>query len=244
MDREEVRSQEDVIEGRKDFEQSNLEQNSIEGGNSNQVNEAKEKVEENDDKVRKIKDFILSLKKDIEQKDKKIKEYEDMIKRLAADFDNYRKRVSKEKIEYTRFANKDLILDLLPIIDNFDRAISAIDSVNLDENLKEIFVGIKLIHKELINVLMKYGVVKIDVEGNIFDPNISEVVEVDEVEIEDEEEKDIVVKEYVKGYKMYDQVIRPAKVKVQKRRKKRKEDNQSDKETSEGTGDGGVSSSS
>lgn len=244
MDREEVRSQEDVIEGRKDFEQSNLEQNSIEGGNSDQVNEGKEKVEENDDKVRKIKDFILSLKKDIEQKDKKIKEYEDMIKRLAADFDNYRKRVSKEKIEYTRFANKDLILDLLPIIDNFDRAISAIDSVNLDENLKEIFVGIKLIHKELINVLMKYGVVKIDVEGNIFDPNISEVVEVDEVEIEDEEEKDIVVKEYVKGYKMYDQVIRPAKVKVQRRRKKRKEDNQSDKETSEGTGDGGVSSSS
>lgn len=246
MEREEVVKETDVRETEVEKEHNvsgeTVEENTAKVEESAVEEKVKSTTDTNEDKVRKVKEFILSLKREIEARDKKIKEYEDLIKRLAADFDNYRKRVSKEKIEYTRFANKDLILDLLPIMDNFDRAISAIDSANLEENVKEIFVGIKLIHKELINILMKYGVVKIDVEGNIFDPNISEVVEVDEVEIDEGEEKDIVVKEYVKGYKMYDQVIRPAKVKVQKRRKK-KENSKSDK-SEEGTGDGGVSSSS
>jgi molecular chaperone GrpE len=178
------------------------------------------KVEE--DKVSKIKEMILSMKREIEEKEKKIKEYEELLKRIAADFDNYKKRVSKEKIEYTRFANKDLILDLLPIIDNFDKAIEVIEKSELLENVKDLFVGIKLVHKELINLLFKYGVVKVDLEGEIFDPNLSEAIEIEEVEIEPhEEEKEIIVKEYLKPYKMYDKVIRAGKVKVQKRKKKK-----------------------
>lgn len=192
------------------------------------------------EKVKKIKDFIISLKKEIEEKDKKIKEYEELIKRIAADFDNYRKKVNKEKVEYVRFATKDLVLDLLPVIDNFDRAIEMINSANIDGTAKDLFIGIQLIHKELLNVLMKYGVVKVDVEGKILDPNLSEVIEVEEVEVQDEEDKDIVLKEYQKAYMMYDQVIRPAKVKVQKRRKKLE-----NKSIDEGeTESGGVSSSS
>ncbi|MEN2998633.1 MAG: nucleotide exchange factor GrpE [Brevinematia bacterium] len=172
------------------------------------------------DKVKQIKEFILSLKQQIEERDRRIKEYEELVRRIAADFDNYKKKVSKEKVEYIRFANKDLVLDLLPIIDNFDRAISAIENSNLDNSAKDLFVGIKLIRKELMNVLLKYGVVSVDVEGKIFDPNISEVIEVEEVESNEGEDKDVVVKEYLKAYKMYDQVIRHAKVKVQKRRRK------------------------
>lgn len=198
-------------------------------------------------KIEQIKEFISSLKQQIEEKDKKIKEYEELIKRIAADFDNYKKKVNKEKVEYIRFANKDLVLDLLPVIDNFDRAIAAIENSNLDEGAKDLFVGIKLIHKELINVLLKYGVVSVDVEGKIFDPNISEVVEVEEVE--GDEEKEVVTKEYLKAYKMYDQVIRSGKVKVQKIRKRKDVDKvesvEEDKSSgSEGTGGGGVSSSS
>ncbi|MGB9621886.1 MAG: nucleotide exchange factor GrpE, partial [Brevinematia bacterium] len=86
----------------------------------------------------------------------------------------------------------------------------------------DLFVGIKLVHKELINLLFKYGVVKVDLEGEIFDPNLSEAIEIEEVEIEPhEEEKEIIVKEYLKPYKMYDKVIRAGKVKVQKRKKKK-----------------------
>lgn len=192
------------------------------------------------EKVKKIKDFIISLKREIDEKDKKIKEYEELIKRIAADFDNYKKKVNKEKVEYVRFATKDLVLDLLPVIDNFDRAVEMINSANIDGTAKDLFVGIQLIHKELLNVLMKYGVVKVDVEGKILDPNISEVIEVEEVEVQNEEDKDIVLKEYQKAYKMYDQVIRSAKVKVQKRRKKLENKSQDEKET----GSGGVSSSS
>ncbi len=195
-----------------------------------------------ENKLKQIKEFVLSLKQQIEEKDKKIKEYEDLIKRLAADFDNYKKKVNKDKIEYTRFANKDLILDLLPIIDNFDRAISVIENANLNDSIKDLFVGIKLIYKELTNILLKYGVVKVDVEGKIFDPSISEVIEVEEVETE-EEEKEIVIKEYIKAYKMHDQLIRPAKVKVQKRKKKKTTEENKSSESGDAE-DGGISSSS
>lgn len=236
-------------------EDENKDINSLEGGasasegNEGVINSAEVQAdtqtqtkEEEKEKVKQIKEFILSLKKQVEEKENKIKEYEDLIKRIAADFDNYKKKVNKEKIEYTRFANKDLILDILPIMDNFDRAISAIENANIPDNIKDLFIGIKLIHKELMNVLMKYGVVSLDVEGKIFDPNISEVIEVEEVEVE-EEDKDIVIKEYLKAYKMYDQVIRPAKVKVQKRRKKKEAEGEN-KSSPEDAGDGGVSSSS
>lgn len=213
---------------------------SINDGNINTENadkvteENKEKKDEVDkEKVEKVKNMILSMKKELEEKEKKIKEYEELLKRLAADFDNYRKKVSKEKVEYTRFANKDLILDLLPIVDNFDKAMEVIEKSEFSEQVKDLFIGIKLVHKELINLLFKYGVVKVDVEGEVFDPNLSEAIEIEEVEIEPhEEEKEVVVKEYLKPYKMYDKVIRTGKVKVQKRKRKQSNnqvDNQENK---------------
>lgn len=220
-----------------DLGQQNQSQEISSSGSS--VNEDNIKTESSE-KIRKIKDFIISLKREIDEKDRKIKEYEELIRRIAADFDNYKKKVNKEKVDYVRFATKDLVLDLLPVIDNFDRAVEMINNANIDGAAKDLFVGIQLIHKELLNVLMKYGVVKVDVEGKILDPNISEVIEVEEVEVQDEEEKDIVLKEYQKAYKMYDQVIRSAKVKVQKRRKKKENKSQEER----GTGSGGVSSSS
>ncbi|MCX8028750.1 MAG: nucleotide exchange factor GrpE [Brevinematales bacterium] len=238
-----------------DIERENAQEiNEIQGSDADKVNvsdsdsdipkgdEDVKDTNKDQDKVKKIKEFILNLKKEIELKESKIREYEDLIKRLAADFDNYKKKVNKEKVEYVRFATKDFILDLLPIIDNFDRAIESIERANLDDSAKDIFIGIKLIYKELMNVLLKYGVVRIDMEGKIYDPNISEVIEVEEVEVEDDD-KDVVVKEYLKAYKMYDNVIRPGKVKVQKQRKKSKEKN-TNNINDEGTGSGGVSSSS
>jgi len=171
--------------------------------------------------VNKLKALINSFKKEIAERDNKINELKDIATRLAADFDNYRKRVQKEKLEYIKFANKDLILDMLPVMDNFDRAIEAIEKVNLDGAAKEIFTGIKLVYKELESVLLKYGVERFSTEGKIFDPNINEVVEFSEVEIDEGEEGDFVEKEFIKPYKMHDQVIRQGKVKVVRKKKKK-----------------------
>ncbi len=179
----------------------------------------------------KIKSIISNLKKSIEERDKKIKEYEDLIKRIAADFDNFRKRSQKEKIEYTKFAVKDMVLDLLPVIDNFERAIEVLEKADLKDEVKDLFIGIKLVYKELLNVMMKYGVSRIDIEGKVFDPNISEAIEVEEAEHYDSEEG-IVLKEYIKPYLMYDRVIRLGKVKVGRKKKISKsthEENQEEK---------------
>jgi len=182
--------------------------------------------------VKKLNAFISSFKKEIEDRDKKINELKDISVRLAADFENYRKRVQKEKVEYTKFANKDLILDILPIMDNFDRAIETIERANLDGTAKEIFTGVKLIYKELESVLLKHGVEKFNTEGKVFDPNINEVIEFSEVEIDEGEEGDFVDKEFLKPYKMHDQVIRHGKVKVVRKKKK---DVKSDSENESGS---------
>ncbi len=189
----------------------------VQGANEEQANEENRVVVD----VNKLKALISSFKKEIAERDSKISELRDIATRLAADFDNYRKRVQKEKLEYIKFANKDLILDILPVIDNFDRAIEAIEKANLDGAAKEIFTGIKLVYKELESVLLKYGVEKFSTEGKIFDPNINEVVEFSEVEIEEGDEGDFVEKEFVKPYKMHDQIIRQGKVKVIRKRRKK-----------------------
>lgn len=155
----------------------------------------------------------------IDEKDKvieelkgKIKEYEELIKRLAADFENYKRRVQKEKAEFQRFAVKQLLLDLLFVVDNFERALEAMKKENSDVN--SIREGVELIYKSLQELLSRYGVRPIEAKGQRFDPLIHEALEVVEGDFED----NIVLEDIQKGYLMYDQVLRQSKVKVGKKK--------------------------
>jgi molecular chaperone GrpE len=145
----------------------------------------------------------------------KLADLNDQYLRKAADFENFRKRMVREKQELTEFANQSLLLDLLPVIDDFERAIKSAETGSAVQNSKEyagFLEGIKLIEKGLSTMLdNKWGLKRFDSEGEIFDPNRHEAIQMEKsAEISEAVVKD----DYLKGYLLKDRVIRFAKVKV------------------------------
>ena len=139
-------------------------------------------------------------------------EYIDRIKRLQADYDNYRKRTIKEHLEHIKRANKDLISNLLPIIDNFEMALDA--GKKIEGNEGEFYKGVNMIYDNLLELLKKENVTIIEPVGKEFDPRICEAAVTEEV---DDIEEGKVLEILRKGYKIDDFVIRPAVVKVCKK---------------------------
>ncbi|MFS0751391.1 nucleotide exchange factor GrpE [Oceanobacillus sp. 1P07AA] len=129
--------------------------------------------------------------------------------RLQAEFDNYKRRTLKEREADRKYKSQDLITELLPAIDNFERALQ----VEVTEENKSIIDGIMMVYRQLQEALTSQGVEPIKTEGEAFDPNLHHAV----MQIEDENmESNIVVEELQKGYQLKDRVIRPAMVKVNK----------------------------
>lgn len=133
----------------------------------------------------------------------------EQLLRAVADFDNYRKRIERERRELSDYAATDVLLELLPIIDNFERALQA--PAGGDEAFKK---GVELIHKQMLDLLRKRGVTLIDALGADFDPNIHQAVIHEPSDAHREGE---VMQELQRGYKLGDRLLRPAMVKVAKR---------------------------
>lgn len=150
----------------------------------------------------------LLLAAELKQSQEKAEEYYAHLQRLQAEFDNYRKRTQKEKEEFVKFASEQVILNLLPVLDNFGRAIAAVED---SQDLQAYAQGVEMIFKQIQNVLAKEGLVAIESKGQPFDPNIHEAVL--RVESEDYPEN-TVVEEMQKGYYLKEKVIRPSMVKV------------------------------
>ncbi|MDR1974537.1 MAG: nucleotide exchange factor GrpE [Bacteroidales bacterium] len=137
------------------------------------------------------------------EEDVTLAEVEDKYIRLVAEFDNFRKRTLKERLELIQTASEETITDILPVVDDLERAIGS-----MDEQTKQ---GIELIYQKLIKILSSKGVVAIDVTGEPFNEDTSEAV----ARIPAEKDKSGVVVDVVeKGYRMYDKIIRYAKVVV------------------------------
>ena len=136
--------------------------------------------------------------------------YKEQFLRAVADFDNYRKRIERERREVAEYAASDVLLELLPIIDNFERALQA-PAAGDTEAFKR---GIELIHKQMLDLLRKRGVTHIDAQGIDFDPNVHQAV-IHEPSAEHREGE--VMEELQRGYKLGDRLLRPAMVKVAKR---------------------------
>ena len=136
--------------------------------------------------------------------------YHDRLLRLRAEFENFRKRMEKEKTEFLRYANEQLIFALLPVMDNFGRAIS---SARENQNVEAVLEGVSMIEKGLADVLDKFGVKQIRSMGEKFDPHRHEAIGVVESK---EHSEDTIVEELQKGYLLNDRLIRPAVVKVAK----------------------------
>jgi molecular chaperone GrpE len=137
------------------------------------------------------------------------KKYLNNWHRAEADFQNYKRRAEQERDELRRFGNVSLIINLLPVLDDFERAFSSLDSHLAGLSW---FDGILLIYRKLRQLLENSGVTQIETEGQTFDPRFHEAV----AHTEGEEGK--VVSEVQRGYKLHDRVLRPAMVVVGKGR--------------------------
>lgn len=147
------------------------------------------------------------LKADLEAKEKLLAESVDRIKRLHADFDNFRRRTRQEKEELSAVVAQELIKDLLPLLDNFERALAA-DLSDESSTLKE---GVEMIYKQMFSILEKNGLEKIAAEGEMFDPNFHEAI----MRVADESKADDTIVEVLQtGYCVRGRVIRPSMVKV------------------------------
>lgn len=135
---------------------------------------------------------------------------QDRLLRTAAEFDNYRKRMDRERRELAEYASADVLRELLPILDNFERALQAPAGPEGDTFRK----GLELIHKQMLDLFLKRGVKPIDALGTDFDPNFHEAV-IHEVSGEHREGE--VMQELQRGYLLGDRLLRPAMVKVAKR---------------------------
>ena len=137
-----------------------------------------------------------------------IAEYNERIVRLTADFDNFRKRAQREKDEARQFANQGLLEKLLPVLDNFEMALTAVKDA--DPSVRD---GVQMILDQLLGVLKESGVEPVDAMGQPFDPNLHEALSQEETT---EVEEGTVVQQVQRGYKLNDRLVRPARVVVAK----------------------------
>lgn len=132
-------------------------------------------------------------------------ELQDRLLRTRAEFDNARRRSERERSEYLQFAAMDLVKDILPVLDDFERALK------VETADRDYAKGVELIYQRLSDILRKLGLEAIETEGKMFDPNIHQAVERVET---DEAEDHSIVGEFQRGYNFKGKLLRPAMVRV------------------------------
>lgn len=128
---------------------------------------------------------------------------------LRADFDNFKKNSLKERSEYLKYGNERLIVEILGVLDNFERALET--KIN-SENINTLVKGVEMTAVDLRNILQKYGVSEVPSKGQPFDPNIHEALSSEE----SNEPAGSIVRVFKKPYRLHDKIIRPGQVVVAK----------------------------
>ncbi|MEM7101666.1 MAG: nucleotide exchange factor GrpE [Bacteroidota bacterium] len=155
-------------------------------------------------KVNRLESEVTELKSEIE-------ELKGKYLRQAADFDNFRKRTAKERIDLIKTAAQDTLSNLLPVIDDFDRAVKAGDS---DDSTEKVSDGVKLVYNRLKNTLEQIGLKEMETNGEIFDPELHDAIT--EIPAPSDDLKGKIVDTIEKGYYLGDKIIRYARVVVGK----------------------------
>ncbi|MEK6868002.1 MAG: nucleotide exchange factor GrpE [Nanoarchaeota archaeon] len=141
---------------------------------------------------------IEEAAEDESNQEQKICELTKTLQLLQADFENYRKRAEKDNAEFKRYATKQLVIDLLPVLDNFELALKSINDP-----------GVKMIYAQLFDIMEKHGLKQINPEGK-FDPKQHEAL----LQEESEKEQNTILEVLQKGYIVGDTIVRPARVKI------------------------------
>lgn len=167
------------------------------------INENDETIEE---KIEITKEEVEAWNNKAIELEKKVEILNNEVLKSKAELINYRKRKDEETNKMLKYANEDLILELLPIIDNFERAIS------MEKEDSNLINGVKMIYTSLTNLLNKFDVKEIDCLNKPFDASMHHAV----AQEEKEGQEDIVIEIFQKGYILKDKLLRPAMVKVGK----------------------------
>lgn len=196
-------------EMQQEIDEAEAEENAADEAEASETAEASEsdaaeadaaaEAEAPDEDAAALKAQVESLKAALEEKDNR-------VKRLQADFENFRRRTSKEREELANVVTQDLLKSMLPILDNFDRAMAAEQKDN--ESFQK---GVEMIYTQLNETLKNAGLELIDTAGQKFDPNFHQaVMRVENPDLED----DTIAQELQKGYIVKGRVIRPSMVQV------------------------------
>lgn len=191
-----------------DSEEFKTEESTIQDSNLNENSDETlvENIEETKSEETSNEVLENELQDKLQKKEKECEEYLDMLKRTMADFDNFRKRTQKEKDGLYDEGFSEAVKQILPVLDNFERAVAYTDSEN-----KSIIEGIEMILKMFKDVLQKMGVEEIPSMGEKFDPDYHNAI----MHIEDESlEENTIADVMQKGYKYKDKIIRHSMVKV------------------------------
>ena len=148
-----------------------------------------------------LADEIIELRKERDT-------LQDRLLRHVAEFDNYRKRIERERKESSDYAAADLLQDILPILDDFERALQ-VDAPGSEPYRQ----GLEIIHRGLLDLLRKRGVTAIDAVGTQFDPHVHQAVAYEDAPDRRDGE---VIEEFRRGFRLGDRLLRPAMVKVAK----------------------------
>lgn len=152
-------------------------------------------------------DDIGAVTAALEAKKRELDEAEARLLRLQADFDNFRRRSRQEKEELSQVVAGEVMTRLLPVLDNFERALAS----GPDQDAAQILAGVELINRQFITILEEFGLKPIDAVGVQFDPAFHEAV----MRVEDDSQPDgMIVGELQKGYQARSRVLRPSMVKV------------------------------
>lgn len=190
------------LEGQNGLEDQNVPENAetCEASPATDETGGTEVAEENDETV--------FLRAELNEAKAKADEYYGHLQRLQADFDNYRKRTQKEKEDIYKYASERVVESMLPVLDNFERAVT---SSQTNQDFDSFAQGVEMIWRQMQNLLSQEGLTPIEAVGQPFDPTLHEAV----LQVESEEYPDnTVVEELQKGYYLKDKILRPSMVKV------------------------------
>ena len=179
---------------------------------SEEVSASAEATDEGDDSVdekTEVSDREPTVEERAADAESKYKEMQDRYLRLNAEFDNYKKRMMRENSDRLKYFNMELIKELLPSVDNLERAISHAGDENSD--LENMIEGLQMVYKGMQEAFGKFGVSEIESIGKEFDPNCHQAVGMIESQ---EVPENHVAEECLKGYYLHDRIIRPTMVRV------------------------------
>ncbi len=182
-------------------------------GEKKQEKKSEKQQNKTDNLKEKIKELEQQLKEKeelIKKQEQEINELKDKYLRLVAETDNMKKRLEREKKDFLEYANENLLKDLLPVIDNIERAIEHADE---DANVKDFIKGVQMTLDNFLKVLEKYNVKSIKALNKEFDPNFHEAMAIKET---DSQPPNTVVEELQKGYMYKERLLRPSLVTVAK----------------------------